>query len=112
MISNLEDLHRWAVELYQGDLLSRRTQAERVTFVPTGSPGFGYGLGIADINGWIGHNGEVPGYETLDVYLPVQRMTLVLMINTDVPHRNNAANLPVNLLGQAVTSVISPDNVF
>lgn len=112
MISNLRDLHAWAYDLYQGNLLSPHTQAQRLTFVPTGTAGFGYGLGVAEVNGWIGHNGEVPGYETLDIYLPSQQLTLTLMINTDIPYQGNVANLPVNLLGQAITQLITPHNVF
>ncbi|WP_236651995.1 serine hydrolase domain-containing protein [Streptacidiphilus neutrinimicus] len=112
MVSDLRDLHVWAYDLYRGTLLSRRTQAQRLTFIPTGQPGLGYGLGIADFNGWIGHNGEVPGYETVDVYLPSERATLVVMVNTDVPYQNNAANAPEDLLAAAVTSVITPKNVF
>lgn len=109
MISDLRDLHSWAYDLYRGPLLSRRTQAQRLTFVPTGAPGVGYGLGVAEVNGWIGHNGEVPGYETLEVYLPAQRLTLVLMINTDIAYQGS---LPVDLLAQAITQVITPKNVF
>ncbi|WP_232248553.1 serine hydrolase domain-containing protein [Streptacidiphilus rugosus] len=112
MVSDLQDLHAWAYDLYRGRLLSRHTQAERLAFIPTGSPGLAYGLGVADFNGWIGHNGEVPGYETVDVYLPSERATLVVMVNTDVPYRNNPADAPGDLLATALTSVITPKNVF
>ncbi|WP_063770115.1 serine hydrolase domain-containing protein [Streptacidiphilus melanogenes] len=112
MVSDLRDLHAWAYDLYRGTLLSRHTQAERLTFIPTGQPGLGYGLGVADFDGWIGHNGEVPGYETVDVYLPSARATLVVMVNTDVPYQNNVANAPGDLLATAVTSVITPKNVY
>ncbi|WP_236654371.1 serine hydrolase domain-containing protein [Streptacidiphilus anmyonensis] len=112
MVSDLKDLHDWAYDLYRGTLLSRHTQAQRLRFIPTGQPGLGYGLGVADFNGWIGHNGEVPGYETVDVYLPSERATLVVMVNTDVPYQGNVANAPGDLLATAVTSVITPKNVF
>jgi D-alanyl-D-alanine carboxypeptidase len=112
MVSDLQDLHAWAYDLYRGTLLSRHTQAERLDFIPTGTPGLSYGLGIADFHGWIGHNGEVPGYETVDVYLPSERATLVVMVNTDVPYENNVDFPPGDLLAQSVTSVITPKHVF
>jgi D-alanyl-D-alanine carboxypeptidase len=112
MVSDLQDLHAWAYDLYRGTLLSRHTQAERLDFIPTGTQGLSYGLGIANFNGWIGHNGEVPGYETVDVHLPSERATLVVMVNTDVPYQNNVDFPPGDLLAQSVTSVITPTHVF
>jgi D-alanyl-D-alanine carboxypeptidase len=34
------------------------------------------------------------------------------MVNTDVPYQHNVANAPGDLLTTAVTSVITPKNVF
>ena len=109
MVSDLGDLRTWAGDLFRGNLLSRRTQAQRLDFVPTGIPGVGYGLGVFDVNGWIGHNGVVPGYETLMVHLPAQRATLVVLVNTDIDDNGNELS---TLLGQAVTSVATPQNIF
>ncbi|MFD5771245.1 serine hydrolase domain-containing protein [Streptomyces sp. NPDC127049] len=109
MISNLDDLRRWAPVVATGKLLSPATQAERMKTLPTGFPGTGYGLGILDTNGWIGHNGSLPGYETVTVYLPSQRATLVLMLNTD---SLSGGQEPSTLVARAVTGVITPDNVY
>lgn len=88
MISTLDDLHIWAPALATGTLLQPATQAQRLETV--NAPGLasdvGYGLGIFDVAGWIGHNGSLPpGYQTVCVYLPEQETTLAIMINTDVP---------------------------
>ncbi|WP_030270846.1 serine hydrolase domain-containing protein [Streptomyces sp. NRRL B-24484] len=109
MISDLQDLRRWAEVVATGKLLGPETQAERLKTLPTGFPGTSYGLGIFDANGWIGHNGSIPGYETVTVYLPSQRATLVIMINTDVGSRGQE---PSTLLARAVTAVATPDNVY
>lgn len=61
MISDLRDLRRWARIVATGTLLSPQTQRERLTMLPTGFPGTSYGLGIFDSDGWIGHNGSIPG---------------------------------------------------
>ncbi|MCU7823221.1 serine hydrolase domain-containing protein [Kitasatospora sp. DSM 101779] len=109
MISDLQDLRRWAEVVATGRLLTPQTQAERLKTLPTGFPGTGYGLGIFETNGWIGHNGSIPGYETVTVYLPSQRATLVIMINTDVGSQGQE---PSTLLARAITAVATPDNVY
>ncbi|WP_225802815.1 serine hydrolase [Streptomyces sp. NK15101] len=109
MISNLQDLRTWARVVATGTLLTPKTQAERLKTYPTGLAGAGYGLGIFDVQGWIGHNGSLPGYESLTIYLPEARATLVVLLNTDVLHDGNE---PSTLFGRAVTRVVTPDHVF
>ncbi|MFJ6630031.1 serine hydrolase domain-containing protein [Streptomyces sp. NPDC091376] len=109
MISSLEDLHTWVPALADGRLLEPATQKQRLDFGPTGHPGVAYGLGIMRVNDWIGHNGELPGYETLAVQLPSEDATLVVLINSDADHEGNSLS---TLIGHAVTSVATPDHVF
>ncbi|MFF8378471.1 serine hydrolase domain-containing protein [Streptomyces sp. NPDC015661] len=109
MISDLQDLRTWARVVATGTLLTPRTQAERLRTYPSGVPGAGYGLGIFNIQGWIGHNGSLPGYESLTIYLPEAKATLVVLLNTDVLHDNNE---PSTLFGQAITRIVTPDHVF
>jgi D-alanyl-D-alanine carboxypeptidase len=109
MISDLEDLRTWARVVATGTLLTPETQAERLHTYPSGVPGAGYGLGIFDVQGWIGHNGSLPGYESLTIYLPEAKATLVVLLNTDVLHDNNE---PSTLFGQAITRIVTPDHVF
>jgi len=109
MISDLHDLRRWAKIVATGTLLRPQTQAQRLKMLPTGHPGTGYGLGIFESDGWIGHNGSIPGYETVTVYLPSKKATLVLMINTDITYQGQE---PSSLLARAITEVVTPDNVY
>ncbi|MFC9844905.1 serine hydrolase domain-containing protein [Streptomyces sp. NPDC060223] len=109
MISNLHDLRRWAKIVATGELLSPETQAERLKTLPTGFPGLSYGLGIFKSGGWIGHNGSIPGYETVTVYLPSQHATLVIMINTDITTEGQE---PSSLLARAITEIATPKNVY
>lgn len=109
MISDLHDLRRWAEIVATGTLLSPRTQAERLRVLPTGFPGTAYGLGIFETGGWIGHNGSLPGYESVTVHLPVEKATLVLLINTDISYQGQE---PSTLLARAITGIVTPDHVY
>ncbi|MGW3913683.1 serine hydrolase [Streptomyces sp. NPDC005070] len=109
MISNLQDLRHWAKVVATGTLLSPETQAQRLKTLPTGFPGTTYGLGIFNASGWIGHNGSLPGYETVTVYLPSKKATLVIMLNTDITYQGQE---PSTLVARAVTEIVTPDNVY
>uniref|UniRef100_A0AAU3I177 Beta-lactamase family protein n=1 Tax=Streptomyces sp. NBC_01393 TaxID=2903851 RepID=A0AAU3I177_9ACTN len=109
MISNLQDLRHWAKVVATGTLLSPATQAQRLRTLPTGFPGTSYGLGIFNAGGWIGHNGSLPGYETVTVYLPAKKATLAVMINTDITYQGQE---PSTLVARAVTEIVTPDNVY
>ncbi|MFF0817533.1 serine hydrolase domain-containing protein [Rhodococcus sp. NPDC003318] len=111
MISTLDDLRIWGPALATGTLLEPATQEQRLeTVTAPGHPaGVGYGLGIFDVNGWIGHNGSLPGYQTVVVYLPEQETTLAIMINTDEAYEGSE---PSTLLATAITQIISPDHVY
>ncbi|MFJ9821270.1 serine hydrolase domain-containing protein [Streptomyces sp. NPDC101151] len=115
MISKQEDLRVWARTVATGEfpdgtrMVSPATQKQRLITPATPIPGAGYGLGIFNVQGWIGHNGSLPGYESLTVYLPSARATLVVLLNTDIDHDGQE---PSTLFGEAVTKIISPNHVF
>jgi D-alanyl-D-alanine carboxypeptidase len=108
MISTLDDLRVWARVLGAGQLLSPALRRERDRFLPAPQEGDGaeYGLGVERDNGWIGHNGNIPGYVTYAFYLPPRGITMVVMVNS------NANVVGVVRLMQAITRVISPDHVW
>ncbi|QQM41042.1 serine hydrolase domain-containing protein [Streptomyces liliifuscus] len=109
MISNLHDLRRWAKIVATGTLLSPQTQKERLKTLPTGFPGTSYGLGIFNSDGWIGHNGSIPGYESVTVYLPSKKATLVVLLNTDISYEGKE---PSSALARAITEIVTPANVY
>ncbi|MEU6285383.1 serine hydrolase domain-containing protein [Streptomyces sp. NPDC047028] len=114
-ISTLDDLHTWSRTVATGvfpdgsRMVSAATQKERLTTPPTPIAGSGYGLGIFNVQGWIGHNGSLPGYESLTVYLPSTQTSLVVVLNTDINHNGSE---PSTVFGEAITKIISPDHVF
>ncbi|MFD9301839.1 serine hydrolase domain-containing protein [Streptomyces sp. NPDC060048] len=108
MISDLTDLRRWAKVLATGQLLTPATQAQRLKVVPA-LPGTGYGLGIFNVQGWIGHNGSIPGYQTLAIYDPQSKATLVVLLNTDISAEGEE---PSTLFGQAITKIVTPQHVY
>jgi D-alanyl-D-alanine carboxypeptidase len=111
MISTLGDMRLWAEELAAGTLLSPQTQKQRLETVndPPLPPQDGYGLGIFDLAGWIGHNGSLPGYQTVVARLPDKQMTLVIMSNTDIPALGGE---PSTALANAITKIVTPDHVY
>ncbi|MFF4430055.1 serine hydrolase domain-containing protein [Streptomyces sp. NPDC001513] len=108
VVSDLDDLHTWAPALADGRLLTPATQAQRLRTGPVGVPGISYGLGIADVNGWLGHNGELPGYETIAAQLPQRKATLVVIVNSDVDRGGSYSTT----IGRAVTEIATPDHLW
>jgi D-alanyl-D-alanine carboxypeptidase len=110
MISDLHDLRIWAKSVATGSLLSPAVQSERERFIPAeGLEPARYGFALFDISGWIGHNGSLPGYQSLTVYEPKLKTTMVVLVNSDI---NLSGNELSTLVGKAVTSVITPKHVF
>ncbi|MFG2714774.1 serine hydrolase domain-containing protein [Streptomyces goshikiensis] len=107
-VSDLDDLHTWVPALVDGRLLKPATQAQRLRTGSVGVPGVSYGLGIAEVNGWLGHNGELPGYETVAAGLPQEKATLVVLVNSDVDRGGSYSTA----LAKAVTQVVTPDHLW
>ncbi|MFE7559982.1 serine hydrolase domain-containing protein [Kitasatospora sp. NPDC057500] len=108
-ISDQADMKKWAKALATGSLLKPETQAQRLEPQPSKVPGTWYGLGVFYNHGWIGHNGSLPGYQSVAVYLPSAQASLVVLLNTDVEYRGSA---PSTLFAKAITEVVSPGNVY
>jgi len=110
IISTLDDLKVWVRSYATGSLLSREMQAERLTWVtlPPNTPQRAYGLGIGTDNGWLGHTGELPGYNTAAFFLPEQDAVIVVMVNSDIP--KDKLN-PAPALFKALAEVVTPGNV-
>jgi D-alanyl-D-alanine carboxypeptidase len=111
MYSNLDDMHSWAPVLAMGTLLKPSTQAQRLQTVPfkPAPPGISYGLGIEDFSGWLGHAGDIFGYNSFELYLPSQQATLVIFANI-WPSKN--PDVAVQVLGNRITKIISPGHVI
>jgi D-alanyl-D-alanine carboxypeptidase len=106
MVSTFTDLKTWLPAVARGALLAASTHADRLSRATELATGTSYAFAITDFNGWIGHDGEIPGYITIAAYLPQRDATLVLLANSD------ADAGAVAQLATAVTSAVSPNHVI
>jgi D-alanyl-D-alanine carboxypeptidase len=111
MTSTAHDMRIWTKHLISGKrLLPPAVQRERLASVKTtGTALATYGLGLFNRDGWIGHNGTLPGYQTLVVNRPATKTTIVVLTNTDVAHEGQDTS---TFIGQAITSVLTPNHVL
>jgi D-alanyl-D-alanine carboxypeptidase len=59
-------------------------QRLRWTAIPGGEPlDARYRLGILSLAGFLGHNGGIPGYSTIAMYLAEADATIVILVNLD-----------------------------
>ncbi|MCP9271103.1 serine hydrolase domain-containing protein [Mycolicibacterium arenosum] len=107
IVSTYADQRIWASVLGTGALLSPATQAARLSNMSSVIPDVGYGFAIFNAHGWIGHNGDIPGYTTVTVYLPERDATLVVMVNSDAPEPHSAGQIAT-----AVTQLVTPEHVY
>lgn len=99
MISDLDDLLTYGKELVAGQaLLSPQMQAERINSfdfeIPPNSPARAYGLGLGLANGWYGHTGELPGYNTVLQHHLDRGITIVVLVNSDIKSGECPADAP------------------
>lgn len=82
MISNVNDLKIYAKALGTGSLVGKKMHAEQMKMMPV-VPGADvqYGLGLGEFKGFLGHRGEVPGYDISMYYSPELDATFVVCLN-------------------------------
>jgi D-alanyl-D-alanine carboxypeptidase len=69
VISTVADMDRWISILLDGEAISAESSQAQQTMLPILKPdgepsGFGYGMGIADFFGVVGHNGGIDGFQS------------------------------------------------
>ena len=83
IISTIDDMLRWGRILVTGQgILDDEKRVERLNSFPEGG---GYGFGIGCLGGWVGHTGEIPGYNTTVYHDTTSDTTVVVMANSDIP---------------------------
>jgi D-alanyl-D-alanine carboxypeptidase len=105
MISTVGDLLLYGRALGTGKgLLSPEQQSERLdSFVddvpPLNQPplkgDLAYGIGLGKDHGWIGHNGEIPGYNTYLFYHPDIDAVVVVLVNSDISSGKCPKDVPI-----------------
>jgi D-alanyl-D-alanine carboxypeptidase len=108
MISTLDDMRTWARDFAMGRLLSPAMKRERDRFLPAPQEGDGalYGLAIENQNGWIGHNGNIMSYMVYPYYLPAERITMVVLLNSGADVQGSWVMM------QDITRIITPNNLW
>lgn len=111
MSSTISDLNVWARSLATGSLISPAMQNERLQWTAVGPmiPIKHYAFGIVYISGWLGHTGELPGYNTAMYYNPSIQTSIVVMTNTDVDFQTRA---PAVVLLERLSEIFTPGNVI
>lgn len=76
-------------------LLDPKTQALRFASIPGPA---GYGLAVGCIDGWFGHSGEIPGFNTALYYDTRSDTTVAILANSDILSGNctQSPTLPGN----------------
>ncbi len=111
LVSTMADLRTWVESYATGSLISPEMQRERLTWMTMApnTPEHAYGMGIGIDHGWLGHTGELPGYNCSAFYLPEKSATIVVMVNTDIPAgKSNPAPAIMKALAQVVTPASVP----
>ena len=123
MISTVEDLLLYGRALGTGKgLLSPEQQSERLdSFVsdvpPLNQPplkgDLAYGIGLGKDHGWVGHNGEIPGFNTYLFYHPELDAVVAVEVNSDISSGKCPKDVPtMSELPQSVPCELPADRIF
>ena len=90
IVSTARDLAVWADALYDGEVLSRESRHEMLTFLPPDDYGLGARRGSFADHPAVGHRGGLRGFESALWYFPQDDVSIVLLSNqglwlTDIP---------------------------
>jgi len=104
IVSNMVDMQKYVNALVDGDLISDDLQQLRLN-CQNQIPGrvLKYGIGIADYNGFFGHNGGIPGFTTSCYKSIDKNCTFLIFYNCQID-----SHLP-DMLFEHLSSLINPD---
>jgi D-alanyl-D-alanine carboxypeptidase len=97
MVSNLEDIRTWVEALAAGTLLDEQMHDEQLKTVD-GGPNLKYGLGIADIAGYWGHDGSIFGFNSIMMRDPDKDATIVVLCNKSVNDSAESVEIAAQLV--------------
>ena len=101
MIGTLDDLQAWGNELVRGTLLRPETQAQRLQFrrfdgVPVN---IGYGLGVLNVNEFVGHNGAIFGFSSIVLTRPETQTQLAFVANEATNSTSSMTDVALAVIG-------------
>lgn len=104
IVSNIADLQKYVNALVDGDLISNDLHQLRLSCQnPVPGRVLNYGIGMADYNGFFGHNGGFPGFTTSCYKSPDKNCTFLIFFNCQLND-----NLP-DMLFEQISKIIYPD---
>ncbi len=108
MISTLADLQTWGTELVEGTLLTPETQALRLKTRKFDGQAlnFGYGLGITNLNEFLGHDGAIFGYSSVVMTRPQTDTQIVFIANESTNSTTPTLTVALNVI-----QALYPDQV-
>jgi D-alanyl-D-alanine carboxypeptidase len=84
MISTATDLITYGRALVTGQgLLSAAAQEQRLTSFPADRSTYSYGYALGCVDGWVGHTGELPGYNTAVYFQTDSNTTVAILTNSE-----------------------------
>lgn len=109
VISTVGDLTTWVRLLGTGAAVGPELQSERLQWQAIGDNNdvWHYTFGIEENSGWLGHNGEIFGYESYAVYHPDLDATIVLAVTTD---KRIGTEPTINVLLRDISGLLFPDH--
>lgn len=117
-ISTLSDMAIWARALATGTLLSPELHRQQVAPTTIDQGVISYGLGIAEVlpacesrteilPRFIGHNGAIPGYQSLVGYSPETGGTIVVLVSSEIaPNTPLLGALPADNLAKIIQQFV------
>ena len=118
MISTVDDMLVYGRALGTGEgLLPPDQQAERLNSFLRSPPPLNadqdYGPGLVDVRGWLGHTGELPGFNTTVYYHPALDATMVVEVSSDIASGDCPEDKPTMTDGPQGTPCGDPaDRIF
>jgi D-alanyl-D-alanine carboxypeptidase len=108
MVSDVADMGVYIKALATGELLTREMQYRRLMWIDSGKKlvylPLSYGLGIAKVGNFLGHNGGSLGYGSAAYYLPGERAAFFACL-TEYPTEDGSADEVV----QRIAKILYPD---
>jgi D-alanyl-D-alanine carboxypeptidase len=100
--STLADLHLWGDELVTGSLLTPATQELRLqtTRFDGQTSNIGYGLGLLNLNEYLGHNGGIFGFNSVIITRPEVDAQIAIVGNESSNSTRPTFDIALALIGQ------------
>jgi D-alanyl-D-alanine carboxypeptidase len=83
MTSTIADMSTFLDALVGGKLVSKAAYEAQMTFIETGMPFVKYGLGVMQVNKYVGNGGSIPGFNSAMFKKPPDGEKVVCMFNKD-----------------------------